>query len=195
MSGLGPPILNSSMRSWNWPWMSPQTVTGHFYWLSASWPGKGHHWRERDNHQLTTGWTLDSSCRTSRAYLGMQVSFLSLRRSREKTLHSRRANIVGQPARRLMSASRQHRGGEKIQTDGAMPKFKHKMALPCRKVSGRRPRRAACSSSSSQSIRRGWEWWQARSEQATRRRVPFPRPPCWYPWRVSGLDVMASRRW
>lgn len=30
MSGFGPPILNSSIRSWNWPWMSPQTVTGHF---------------------------------------------------------------------------------------------------------------------------------------------------------------------
>lgn len=31
MSGLGPPILNSSIRSWNCPWMSPQTVTGHFW--------------------------------------------------------------------------------------------------------------------------------------------------------------------
>jgi hypothetical protein len=30
VSGFGPPILNSSMRSWNWPCMSPQTVTGHF---------------------------------------------------------------------------------------------------------------------------------------------------------------------
>lgn len=31
MSGFGPPILNSSIRSWNWPWISPHTVTGHFY--------------------------------------------------------------------------------------------------------------------------------------------------------------------
>lgn len=30
MSGFGPPIRKSSIRSWNWPWMSPQTVTGHF---------------------------------------------------------------------------------------------------------------------------------------------------------------------
>ena len=30
MSGFGPPILKSSIRSWNWPCMSPQTVTGHF---------------------------------------------------------------------------------------------------------------------------------------------------------------------
>lgn len=36
MSGFGPPILNSSIRSWNWPWMSPHTVTGHFYCTSVS---------------------------------------------------------------------------------------------------------------------------------------------------------------
>ena len=44
MEGEGPPILKSSWRSWNWPWMSPQMVTG-----------------------TETGWTLDSSIRTSRA--------------------------------------------------------------------------------------------------------------------------------
>lgn len=38
MSGFGPPILKSSIRSWNWPWMSPQTVTGHFYRGGVSWP-------------------------------------------------------------------------------------------------------------------------------------------------------------
>lgn len=30
MSGLGPPMRKSSIRSWNWPCMSPHTVTGHF---------------------------------------------------------------------------------------------------------------------------------------------------------------------
>lgn len=36
MSGLGPPILKSSIRSWNCPWISPQTVTGHFWQGSVS---------------------------------------------------------------------------------------------------------------------------------------------------------------
>ncbi len=45
MSGQCPPIRKSSTRSWNCPWMSPQTVTGHF-----------------------TGCTLDSSTKISRAY-------------------------------------------------------------------------------------------------------------------------------
>ena len=30
MSGERPPILKSSIRSWNCPWTSPHTVTGHF---------------------------------------------------------------------------------------------------------------------------------------------------------------------
>lgn len=30
MSGDRPPILKSSIKSWNWPCTSPQTVTGHF---------------------------------------------------------------------------------------------------------------------------------------------------------------------
>ena len=30
MSGDFPPILNSSIRSWNYPCTSPQIVTGHF---------------------------------------------------------------------------------------------------------------------------------------------------------------------
>ena len=29
MSGDLPPMRRSSIRSWNWPWTSPQTVTGH----------------------------------------------------------------------------------------------------------------------------------------------------------------------
>uniref|UniRef100_A0A2P2IXH3 Serine/threonine-protein phosphatase n=1 Tax=Rhizophora mucronata TaxID=61149 RepID=A0A2P2IXH3_RHIMU len=37
-------MRNSSTRSWNWPWISPQTVTGHL-----------------------TGWTFHSSTRTSLA--------------------------------------------------------------------------------------------------------------------------------
>lgn len=48
MSGLGPPIRKSSIRSWNWPWMSPQTVTGHFYIvLGGAGAGAGwitYHW-------------------------------------------------------------------------------------------------------------------------------------------------------
>lgn len=36
MSGFGPPILKSSIRSWNWPWISPHTVTGHFYCTCVS---------------------------------------------------------------------------------------------------------------------------------------------------------------
>lgn len=29
--GQLPPIRNSSIKSWNWPWISPQTVTGQRY--------------------------------------------------------------------------------------------------------------------------------------------------------------------
>lgn len=62
---MGPPILKSSIRSWNWPWMSPQTVTGHFCRGIKS-VASGH-FIERGVSR-TTGCTLDSSCRTSRAY-------------------------------------------------------------------------------------------------------------------------------
>ena len=34
MNIISPPILKSSMRSWNWPWTSPHTVTGQ---LTACW--------------------------------------------------------------------------------------------------------------------------------------------------------------
>ena len=64
MSGFGPPILNSSIRSWNWPCMSPQTVTGHF----SSKTSVRHNKFLALYHARTTGWTFDSSCSTSRAY-------------------------------------------------------------------------------------------------------------------------------
>ena len=51
-------MLNSSWRSWNWPWMSPQTVTG-----------------------ALIGWTLDSRAKISfaleqRALIWSSESFL-----------------------------------------------------------------------------------------------------------------------
>ena len=46
MSGLGPPILNSSIKSWNWPWISPHTVTGHFCVLVSQ------HVNKRDAERL-----------------------------------------------------------------------------------------------------------------------------------------------
>jgi hypothetical protein len=78
VSGFGPPILKSSMRSWNWPWMSPQTVTGHF-WFSTS----ARNIFERALEPHTTGCTLDSSCKTSRAYKG-SISTPCSTRSRER---------------------------------------------------------------------------------------------------------------
>jgi hypothetical protein len=42
VSGFGPPILNSSIKSWNWPCMSPHTVTGHFCAIvSGGWRRSG----------------------------------------------------------------------------------------------------------------------------------------------------------
>ena len=52
MSGLGPPIRNSSIRSWNWPCMSPQTVTGHFCRV-CQWAGRV---RQQPDRESTYHW-------------------------------------------------------------------------------------------------------------------------------------------
>jgi len=183
VSGLGPPILKSSIRSWNWPWMSPQTVTGHFCRGIKS-VASGH-FIERGVSR-TTGCTLDSSCRTSRAYSMASQHGCPTPHSITRAVDDAE-NGARRGQRRTAKPAQARATKRQSCLPGGKPPSQSSMQLqeggcsPYRRVSGRRPRPAVCSSSSSRSNRRVWGSRRARSGRATRRRVPFRRPPCWCP--------------
>lgn len=68
-------MRKSSIKSWNCPCMSPQTVTGHFYSDICQWAGRSGQPPDREQH--TTGCTLDSSCNTSLAWTTHMINLNS----------------------------------------------------------------------------------------------------------------------
>ena len=68
MSGQSPPTLKSSIKSWNWPWMSPQ-IWREYYRKNG---------RKNTVTGASTRWTFDSSTRISLALAQRVLTSLSL---------------------------------------------------------------------------------------------------------------------